>query len=268
MNTLSHIFISLLCSVPVKNVLGQKLPDKQLTNVNIPTNYVVDGRSNEWNGVYKAYNHNTNIYYTIANNNNSIYLIAATKDPVVIKKIIGGGLTFTVNKDAHRNSDHNFSLTYPIISPKNQSSLVQKISEKNTINSSKVDKIDSITLAINKIIDLYCKEIKIKGSNQITDSLVSVYNRLNVHVKLQIDKSGLLIFECCFSNKNIFSNNLPEKMVYNIMINGINSIVRTAVTNDSRVVSVEAVPRGLTNSALGLEAIRYPTDFWGEYNFR
>ena len=47
------------------SVYAQKLPKVQANSLIAPDNIRIDGRTNEWNDKYQAYNRHTDIYYTI-----------------------------------------------------------------------------------------------------------------------------------------------------------------------------------------------------------
>ncbi|HCN84824.1 MAG TPA: hypothetical protein DIT07_14575 [Sphingobacteriaceae bacterium] len=51
----------------------------------------------EWNDQLEAYNKNTGIFYTIANDNSNLYLTIKATDQNIIRKIVLGGITFTIN---------------------------------------------------------------------------------------------------------------------------------------------------------------------------
>ena len=47
--------------------LAQSLPNTQIKYLDIPSSIKIDGKANEWNNQFQAFNHNTNIFYSIAN---------------------------------------------------------------------------------------------------------------------------------------------------------------------------------------------------------
>ena len=80
-------------------VCAQKLNNVQDGSVWAPANIKIDGKLNEWDDSFKAYNKTTDVFYTISNDEKNLYLVIKSANQVISNKIIGGGINFTVNTD-------------------------------------------------------------------------------------------------------------------------------------------------------------------------
>src|ERR1700761_5417876 len=94
---------------------AQKLPAEQTSNVPLPAGFKIDGLANEWKDKFQAHNKNTETNYTVANNNQYVYLAVQATDPLIIKKIIGGGITFTINTSGQKADRSPYSITFPVV---------------------------------------------------------------------------------------------------------------------------------------------------------
>src|ERR1700679_404639 len=100
---------------------AQNLPNIQKASVWAPPNIKIDGKVTEWQDKYQAYNHATDIYYTICNDNDNLYLvIKATISVVIAGKILAGGISFTVNHTLKKKDTAAITVTYPILQGKDR----------------------------------------------------------------------------------------------------------------------------------------------------
>jgi len=90
-------FLSILLLISLFNLNAQKLPKIQEESLRAPNDIKIDGTFSEWNGKFKAYNTNTQIFYTIANNDSLLFLTMRATDQLIIRKIIAGRITITFN---------------------------------------------------------------------------------------------------------------------------------------------------------------------------
>jgi len=77
--------------------IAQNLPNAQQRSLWAPATIKIDGKPTEWNNQFQAYNHATDILYTISNDNDNLYLIIQASKPRIIDKIIDVGVTFIIN---------------------------------------------------------------------------------------------------------------------------------------------------------------------------
>src|SRR5690349_21603114 len=108
------IVLSMLVALVVN---AQKLPSTQQASLHAPANIKIDGKPTEWNK-FQAYNHNTDIFYTLSNDDEKLYFTVQATDPDVINRIVGGGITLTVQKSTNKKDKSKMSITYPIIDNK------------------------------------------------------------------------------------------------------------------------------------------------------
>src|SRR5476649_669100 len=99
----------------VTGLHAHHLPEKQTVSLRAPSAVKIDGKADEWPEPLQAYNHATDIYYTIANDDNYLYLCIEATQQAVINKIINGGITFSIHKYGDKKDKNNVvSVTYPV----------------------------------------------------------------------------------------------------------------------------------------------------------
>src|ERR1700744_3913120 len=99
---------------------AQKLPNVQQKSMRAPETVKVDGKATEWDDSFQAFNHATDIYYTMANDDKNLYLVVQATDKQVINKIIGGGVALTIQKSGKKNDKDGITITYPVFDPKDR----------------------------------------------------------------------------------------------------------------------------------------------------
>jgi len=265
-----HFFLLLPLSLTGMASRAQSLPNKQANSVYLPNALKIDGRSDEWNNKFQAYNKHTDLFYTIANDDSKIYLIVQIVDPVVIQKTIIGGLTFTIKPMSKENKSHNITLTFPSIDKKDRGLIEQHEKQLSAlVKVTERDKSrDSLTKVINK--EFFEKSvIKIGGISAIEDSVISIYNINGIKTKAIFDKTNVYTCEIVIPMKYIESNINNGKLNYNIQLNGrfYNTGTNAQLTSDGRA-TIRSTPGYssvvLTNTSQSM-TLDYPTDFSGDY---
>ncbi|HTH82175.1 MAG TPA: hypothetical protein VL490_04545 [Mucilaginibacter sp.] len=244
---------------------AQKLPGEQTSSVNLPAGFKIDGLANEWNDKFLAHNKNTETNYTVANNNQYVYLAVQATDPLSIKKIIGGGITFTINTSGQKADRSPYSITFPVVPNSSQIFVFNSIVDMGLyINQKKAE--DSVINIVNNKITSAAKEIKVKGFKTITDTLIAVYNETGIKSAAQINKDGALTCEFLVPIKLLgITPNSGKMIFYNVMVNGVTSIQQKNYTSG---VTVRSVPNSLSANSSNLSILQYPTDFWGSYTLK
>ncbi len=216
--------------------LAQKLPKIQEVSFWAPENIKIDGRDDEWRDGFKAYNTANFIYYTISNNDVYVYLTVHMTGEFGNRKILRGGLTFTISqtqksttKAAIRYNAYIFrgisraalergelteteSLSY---SPHTYTDLITD----TVANKGKIDEL--IALSNRQIKNLY-KEIQVTGIKEITDPMISVYNPEGIRAAAMLSNKMEYVYELAIPRKllgGVLTN--TEKFVYNIKIHPI-----------------------------------------------
>jgi hypothetical protein len=260
---LSLLILTSICESSI--LKAQKLPTEQMGSVTLPPEFKIDGLANEWNDKFQAYSKNTETNYTVANNSQYLYLAVQATDPLIIKKIIGGGITFTVNTSGRRVDKFPYSVTFPIIPNYRQIFVFTSFVDMGLYANQKKSK-DSVINVVNNKITTVAKEIKVKGFKTIIDTLIAVYNETGIKSATQVNKSGALTCEFLVPIKLLgIAPNSGKMVFYNVMVNGVTSIQQS---NPASGVTVRSVPNALSGNSSNINTVQYPTDFWGSYTVK
>jgi hypothetical protein len=275
------------------SVSAQKLPNIQQTNLRAPAEIKIDGKATEWDNKFQAYNHATDIFYSISNDDNNLYLTVQAIDPVVINKIIGGGITLTIQNSGKKTDKDGMSITYPVFDKKSRPyvhssqiignsvltvsggdvTIMPRTSMEGGRTAAPADpkefQGDSIMNIYNKRLNSNSKYIGITGIKGL-DSLISVYNTNGIKTAELFDNKIVYTYELAVSlNQLGLSVSNGTKFAYHITINGssIFTLPDVAITTNQTDVAVKTVTPegggGLRVAALMGQSA--PTDFWGEY---
>jgi len=261
---------------------AQKLPAVQpSTGFRAPANIRIDGKTTEWDNTFQANNHATDIFYTMANDDTRLYLVVQCTVPDVISKIIGGGITLTIQKSGKKTDKDGISITYPIFTKDNRPSLgiSRKISVENGVTKTETTGdvlTDSVIAARNKQLADKSKFIGISGIPGL-DSLISVYNENGIKTGQAINNKGAYTYELSVDLKTLgISAADASKFAYHITLNGlgkpqmtikIQNADGTTATNNSAVAQSPEVSDMIAKmtAAMGGGGLFSATDFWGEY---
>ena len=88
--------------IPCISASAQKLPTVQPVSFKAPNNLKIDGKTDEWNNKFQAYNNNIDAFYTLANDDNNLYLVISAQDEVAAKKIIGAGIVLSITPEKNK----------------------------------------------------------------------------------------------------------------------------------------------------------------------
>ncbi|GAB2987388.1 hypothetical protein GCM10027049_29080 [Mucilaginibacter puniceus] len=251
---------SLLLALTIPFVAySQKLPSKQSAGLHIPTNFKIDGKASEWNNVFQAYNSSIEAFYTIANDRDKLYLIVQVTDPLVIRKLVAGGLTFSINKSDSRKEKPLVAITYPIFEKKNIPNVNWKNKPVAATDPTTTFKLDSFMNVANKQVVDKSKEIKITGK-LLQDSVISVYNEVGIKAVSSFDNKIRYTYELLIPFDRIGLPAGQKKFYYNIKLNG---------SDHDGTSSIEFITGGVRVNGPGkmedMNFIWNPTDLWGEY---
>jgi len=150
---------------------AQRIPNKQEVNLRAPAGIKIDGKTTEWGDGFRAYNSATDVYYTIANDDKNLYLAIRATDALVIRKIIAGGITFSVG--AGNVAKQTVAVTYPLFDRKAPPNI--NLRNKAAIIANAVT-ADSFMTASNREFIRNAKQIKLSGIKTFGDTLLSIYN--------------------------------------------------------------------------------------------
>jgi hypothetical protein len=253
------------------NAYSQKLPATQQIGLRAPANIKIDGRATEWNNQFQVHNHATDVFYTIANDDDNLYLTVQAKDILIVKKILMGGITFTINKSAKKNDIKPVGITFPLLSETTASVIGTYLDQKTALTRNTPDRTmqnNSLVGLMNTQLANNLKEIGIKGLKPIDDTLISVYNDTGVKAGMLFDDDGALTYELALPLKYLGLSATDHAMFsYNIKLNSIFSRSRIVMLDPNvpptAVVIVGSSISGKSGS--DNQILNSPTDFWGEY---
>lgn len=250
---------------------AQKLPNVQPAGVYAPANVKVDGKANEWNNQFQAYNKNTAIFYTMANNNDNLYLTIQATDKASLQKVIGGGFTLTITpKEKGANA---VSIATPYLLGSNRSKITQKINLQDAL-------VDADLPALNNVIAINFEEMYIKGIAAIPDSVISVYNEHGIKIAALIDINKAYTCELAIPLKYISQpTGTISTFNYNLKLNGMKTemvVMKDGGTNIGGAGGVRGIAIGdgggisvvgTARSVYGASPMELmsPTDFSGTY---
>ena len=260
---LSFFIVLLSCSA-ANRTQAQSLPTIQKTSVFAPRNIKIDGKSNEWDNKFQAKNNATEIFYTIANDHKNLYFIIKAVDPVIVKKILGGGMSYTVNNSGRKEGKGNITLSFPRANSGSSAKvggLLQQIEDGP-------NKTDSLILAMNDELVSGYKEIKVNGFKDIADTSISIYNEEGFKTAMRFDNKKALTCEIAIPLKCLgLSSDSESKIIYNIMLSGIlktMKMVPRTVGGGQQVMMFNVSAKMISNTN-DFQTLNYPTDFWGDY---
>jgi len=255
-------------AVNVVSAYAQKLPNKQEVNLHAPTNIKIDGKTNEWGDQFQAYNHATDVFYTMANDGNNLYIVIKAIKPRVVEKIIDGGITFIIS-DATKKS---ICFTYPNIDIQNGQRIISRAGKKEKsnvpippvaaalipvdTNENNITHNDSLIAVANSLLFANAKTIFIKDTNGRNDTL-SIYNEQKINIASKFDKEGNYVCELAIPLKYINLSQYNQKISYSIKLNG-------RLTNHKKGTRVNYVYIGGHPTDVDQD-IDSATDFWADY---
>lgn len=219
-----YLFVVYLALLPLV-IFSQKLPKVQIGSVTAPVDVLIDGKSKELNDIYKAYNPNNRIFYTLSNDNNNLYLTIKAKEPVAIEKLIIDGTTLIISKETSRSKQFietgNISLTFP----KNDVTHTGVEGGAEYYDTYKKDTVankENIKLIYNKYNRLALstfKKIGIKGIKEILDSTILVDNDYGIKAMAQYNDRMEMVYELAIPIKYL-GLSADSRFSYYIRLNG------------------------------------------------
>ena len=247
LNLIIAIFIA------ISTAYAQKLPTVQKASVFAPANIKIDGKADEWNNQFQAYNNATDIYYTIANDNENLYFVIRVKYSEVIQKVLMGGITITINHTTKKREENAISVTYPVLRNGDMSMVsnlaVRKLFPRENGDTSKTIKVDDL----NQLMDNKSKQINTTGIRSIPDNTISVYNTDGLKAAERFDDKVQYTCEIAIPLKYL---TLPDGQPFSYQI----KVNEPAPINLSRASGSRLPPPApIPDSADAT------TDFWGEY---
>jgi hypothetical protein len=242
---------------------AQKIPNKQEANLRAPAGIKVDGKATEWGDGFRAYNSATEVYYTIANDDKNLYLAIRATDALVIRKIIAGGITFSVGEG--NVAKQTVAVTYPLFDRKAPPNI--NLRNKAAIIANAVT-ADSFMMAANKELISNAKKIKLSGVGTTGDTVISIYNEEGITAAGLFNNSADYTYELALPLKYLTVLSGERRVLnYTIKLNGsayAEGAFFEQIEGGSRVSS--STIRGKDLPAIkDMQLIAAPTDMSGTY---
>ncbi|WP_316793677.1 hypothetical protein [Pedobacter frigoris] len=243
---------------------AQKLPNVQETGMRVPGTVKIDGKIDEWGGKLQAFNDRVTLFYTIANDEDNIYLVVHCTNSLIIKKIINGGLSFSINV-LHKKEKGSVSVLYPFVSRADYDKALKSLPEgvSNGPNNDKqaAFKKRSDSLLTNwqakKLEDL--RLIKVSGIEEIEDPLISIYNQYDIKIGRRLESKYSYSYELAVPIKYLGNPADIQFVYYNIKLPG------PPMYEYHNPVVVQGGGSYLTEGGVDLRSLDSVTDFWGQY---
>nr|WP_294793396.1 hypothetical protein [uncultured Mucilaginibacter sp.] len=218
MKKTASLLISLFVFV---NLHAQKLPNIQQAGVRAPANIKIDGSLTEWSEQLQAYNTVDDLFYTVSNDDNNLYLTLVAPYKFACKKILIGGVMFSVSKIADKKSKDDPSkkaIDFVLLKSDQRRELsenFEKYLNKKTKNP------DSVLKLINKKLAAMLKTF------DINREIIPVYNDLNIVAAARFNKNLDLVYELSVPLSYIGINkDYAAPFSYNICLSAADAAVR------------------------------------------
>jgi len=276
-----YLLISLSATIIPVFTYAQKLPNVQQKSQRAPQEIKIDGKCTEWKNQFQAYNHATDVYYTISNDNDNLYLTIQATNHTTINKILGGGIVFTVNTADEKNLKKGISLTYPILDAHNRVWVNLLDQPDPAAGPEAAREADSIMTVKNRDFAKSSKVIGVTSMKDV-DTLISVYNRDQIKAAATFDKRLIFTYELSVDLKKLgLDINKPTSFAYNLTLPGVDMVaVYKAAGSVKLLTKGYVIPTGklpgFSDDYIAKNQPTFPhkvhlsdflnsTGFWGEY---
>ncbi len=172
----------------------------------------VDAKLSDWGDTLLNVDKSTGLQYQIANDDRSIFIAVKALEQRDINKIMGGGLTVSINTEGKKRA--GAFITFPAI---NQAVLAAMF--RNIMRSQGQNQPPNTDAIRSKMIE-NAKEIYVNGFKEITEDTISIYNEYGIRAALNFDDKGHLIYEMAFP-KSLYPILSDKDFLLSIKVNGI-----------------------------------------------
>lgn len=246
---------------------AQQLPNIQPGGLRAAANIRVDGKTNEWSGKLQAYNTAIQASYTVSNDDNRLYLTLYATKKEVINKIINGGISFTVNKNARKSVIGGTTVTYPVFNRDDRPFInanALALIDKESADAN--HKADSLMNTFNNTFSSKAKTIRLSGLKDL-DTLISVYNKDGIKARGAFDSKLFFTYELSIDLKLLeMSSSEHTKFIYDIRLNEVDIDyvpgMEIARNDEGFITKIFVSNPQLANS---FASALSTTDCWGEY---
>jgi hypothetical protein len=279
------VLYSLLLITISKIYAQSHLKAVQAASVWAPANVKIDGRLNEWEDHFQAYNKSTKLFYTVSNNEKYLYLALTTTDAENNTKIAAGGITLTINTEGKKKEKGAFMVTYPVIT---RASRGQRGGGRFARQQTGTAIDTAVVNAAHRQLMASSKEIKVLGFKDVDDTLISIYNEYGIKTAIGYDTLGNYEYELAVPLKMLgLSADNAQEFAYNIKVNGLQVAAGGGFRSSGNAAGGGGFAGGSgfggggrggggrsggspgggegRNSNTDFEDLTSPTDFWGKY---
>jgi hypothetical protein len=267
-------FTALLLLCVVGMAKAQKLPNIQQASLRALANIKIDGKATEWGTQLQAYNKAVDLSYSLANDAKNLYLVVQTDKPRIFEKVIGVGVTLTINKNGAKDykNNSNAALTYPLLDVPTGIRIIATAGIKSdnvkaVINGPKEARMtnlvvndgqtDSLKEVANKMLKSASKTLKLKGFNSLQDTL-SIYNEHDILVAIDYNKNGTYTYELKIPLKLLGIAGQKNPFSYSIKL-------RSRLEDNKKGILTITKFDKQGNTINPNQDLDADTDFWGEY---
>ncbi len=259
-----HIGIIALFGFTTLFANAQKLPNKQTISIYAPTGIKIDGKTDEWNNKYEAYNDNVALFYTVANDDDNIYLVIHSNNSLIIRKIMNNGILVTLNALAKKEKD-GITILYPVIGAEEKKMMLKNMPAAMAVpikaNESEADYFkhrDSLSAIMDKKNMALLKLMKVTGIKEITVPMVSVYNQQAIKIAA-LPGNHVFDYELAIPIKYLGQLNDNQTIYYNVKLPG------PPLTGKEGVKHFYGPNATIGEGGVDYRSLDVSTDFWGEY---
>lgn len=249
------ILTFLLVLGSIVRIQAQKLPNIQQNSLRAPRNINIDGKKAEW-GSFQAYNHATDVFYSIANDDQNLYLIIQTDDPSVLLKVFSSGISWSLKRSEYDKTPVN--ITYPVLP---HTPYMHLISKKNDLDDTSAKTVSLWVQSNNKMLNDSCKFIRVDGVSGL-DTLISIFNRDGVKAKGLFNSKKAYVCEFSIRLDLLkISEGHDTKLNYEIRINGAKPLISVVIPDNAS----PEMRAGLAKAQQVIAEQSAPTYCRGEY---
>jgi len=247
---------------------AQKLPNKQEVSLWAPKDIQANGKVDEWHNTFMAYNHQVDLFYSIANDDDNIYFVIHSAIPVINRKIMNYGISITLNV-IEKKEKSGITVSYPYLTKAERSAALQIMMRSGAISSLKDGatvqeeqaywkRRDSLmAITDSKILTLF-KNVKIEGIKEI-GPIIATDNQFEVKVAA-LPTGHDFNYELAIPKKYLGTLADGQTIHYQIKLSG-------PPPNDAGTGTLIVVDGGsyVNQDGIDLRSLSTHTDFWGEY---
>lgn len=276
-SSLKNTLSALLLSSTAFFAQAQKVTELQEVSITAPHAVKVDGKNFEWKPTDFSVSKRTSLSYILSNDDKNLYLVIKSTDVANNRKIMMGGITFSINPDGKKKEKESLTLTYPVVNMQGpggnrRGGGMQAMRMGGGFGGGQMSQKqrDSASAAMMKTQLAAAKEIRLNGFKKTTDSLVSIYNTSSIKAFATIDAENTYFYEVQIPLEELgIPATSVKEFAYNIKLNGLQipGFDGPGGGGGGRGGFGGGGRGGFGGGGgnMDFQAMMSPTDFWGKY---